>query len=81
MSEPSIATVAGIRVGSSLAEVRGAYGNRQHGTVQGGHGKLVLRSDDPKLGQLSLGLWIAEDTVVDIWAGRRAAVEDDEACA
>jgi len=81
VSEPSIATVSGIRVGSTLAEVRRAYGDRLRGSVQDGWGKLVVRSDDPSLNQFSLAVLFSDGKVAGLWAGLRGVVEADEACA
>lgn len=81
VSEPSIATLSGIRVGSSLVEVRRAYGDRLRGSLQDGWGKLVIRPDDPSLDHLSLALLFSEGKVAGMWAGLRGVVEADEACA
>ena len=80
VSEPSLATVSGIRVGSTLAEVRRTYGDKLRGSVQDGWGKLVVRADDPSLAQFSLALLFSEGKVAGMWAGLRTVVEADEAC-
>lgn len=81
VSEPSIDTVSGIKVGSTLADVRRAYGDKVRGSVQDGWGKLVFRPDDASLDHLALGLLFSEGRVAGIWAGLRVAVEADEICA
>jgi hypothetical protein len=81
VSEPSIATVSGIRVGSTLAEVRRTYGDRLRGSVQDGWGKLVFRAEDPSLDHVALAFLFSEGKVAGMWAGLRNAVELDEICA
>lgn len=81
VSEPSIATVSGIKVGSTLAEARRAYGEKLRGSVQDGWGKLVFRPDDASLGHLALALLFSEGRVAGMWAGLRVVVEADEICA
>jgi hypothetical protein len=81
VSEPSIATVSGIKVGSTLAEARRAYGDNLRGSVQDGWGKLVFRPDDASLDHLALGLLFSEGRVAGMWAGLRVVVEADEICA
>jgi hypothetical protein len=81
ISEPSIATLSGIRVGSTLAEVRRTYGDRLGGSVQDGWGRLVFRPDDASLSHLALALLFSEGKVAGMWAGLRTVVEADEACA
>ena len=80
VSEPSIATLSGIRVGSTLAEVRRVYGDRLRGSVQDGWGKLVFRPDVPSLNQFSLAVLVSDGKVAGLWAGLRGVVEADEAC-
>lgn len=81
MSEPSVATLSGIRVGSTLAEVRQAYGDGLRGSVQDGWGRLVFRPADPSLAHLALSLQFSEGKVAGMWAGLRTVVEMDEPCA
>ena len=81
ISEPTIATLSGIRVGSTLAEARRVYGDKLRGTVHDGWGKLVFRPEDASLNHLSLALLFSDGKVAGMWAGLRAAVEADEACA
>lgn len=81
ISEPTIATLSGIRVGSTLAEARRAYGDKLRGSVQDGWGKLVFRPEDPSLNHLSLALQFTDGKVAGMWAGLRGVVEADEACA
>lgn len=81
ISEPTIATLSGIRVGSTLAEARRAYGDKLRGSVQDGWGKLVLRPEDASLNHLSLALLFSDGKVAGMWAGLRGVVEADEACA
>lgn len=81
ISEPTIATLSGIRVGSTVAEARRAYGDKLRGSVQDGWGKLVLRPEDASLNHLSLALLFSDGKVAGMWAGLRGVVEADEACA
>ena len=81
ISEPTISTVSGIRVGSTLAEVRRAYGDKLRGSVQDGRGRLVFRSGDASLNHLSLALHLSDGIVTEMSAGLRGPVEADEACA
>lgn len=81
VSEPSIATVSGIRVGSTLTDVRRAYGDKAQGSVQEGWGKLVVRPDDRSRDHLALALLFSEGKVAGMWAGLRVVVEADEVCA
>jgi len=81
VSEPSIATLSGIRVGSTLAEVRRAYGERAQGTLHDGWGKLVVRPDNTSLSHVALGLLFSEGKVAGMWAGLRVLVQADEICA
>jgi len=81
VSEPSIATVSGSKVGSTLAEVRRAYGDRLAGSLQDGWGKLLFRPDDKSLDHLALALLFSEGKVAAMWAGLRVLVEADEICA
>ena len=81
ISEPTITTLSGIRVGSTLTEARRAYGDRLRGSLQDGWGKLVFRPEDASLNHLSLALLFSEGKVAGMWAGLRTVVEADEACA
>ena len=81
VSEPSIATVSGIKVGSTLAEARRAYGDKLRGSLEDGWGKLVFRPGDASLDHLALGLLFSEGRVAGMWAGLRVVVEADEICA
>ena len=81
ISEPTISTLSGIRVGSTLAEARRAYGDKLRGSVQDGWGKLVLRPEDASLNDVSLALLFSDGKVAGMWAGLRGVVEADEACA
>ena len=81
ISEPTISTLSGIRVGSTLAEARRAYGDKLRSSVQDGWGKLVFRPEDASLNHLSLALLFSDGKVAGMWAGLRGVVEADEACA
>ena len=81
ISEPTISTLSGIRVGNTLAEARRAYGDKLRGSVQDGWGKLVFRPEDASLNHLALALLISDGKVAGMWAGLRGVVEADEACA
>lgn len=81
ISEPTISTLSGIRVGSTLAEARRAYGDKLRSSVQDGWGKLVFRPEDASLNHLSLALLFSNGKVAGMWAGLRGVVEADEACA
>ena len=81
VSEPSITTLSGISVGSTLAEARRAYGDKLRGSVQDGWGKLIFRPDDASLDHLALALLFSEGRVAGMWAGLRVVVEADEICA
>ncbi|MGI8808698.1 MAG: hypothetical protein ACR2KK_12790 [Acidimicrobiales bacterium] len=81
VSEPSIVTVSGIRVGATLADVRRVYGDRAKGSLQDGWGKLVVRADDASLDRFALALLFSEGKVAGMWSGLRTLVESDEICA
>ncbi len=81
VSEPSIATVSGIRVGSTLAEVRRTYGDRLTGSVQDGWGRLVFHADDPSLDHVALVFHFGDGKVGGMLSGLRSVVERDEICA
>jgi hypothetical protein len=82
VSEPSIATLSGIRVGSTLADVRRTYGDRLQGSVQAdGWGRLLFRAQDPSLDHLALVFLFSEGKVAGMWAGLRSVVQADEVCA
>ena len=81
ISESTIATLSGIRVGSTLAEARRAYGDKLRGSMQDGWGKLVFRPEDASLNHLSLALLFSDGKVAGMWGGLRGVVEADEACA
>ena len=81
VSEPSIATVSGIRVGSTVAEVRRTYGDNLKGSVQDGWGRLVFRATDPALDRFAMAFLFSDGKVAGIWSGLRTIVERDEICA
>jgi hypothetical protein len=81
VSEPSVATLSGIRVGSSLADVRATYGDKLRGSVHDGWGKLVFRADDPSLARFAMAFLFSEGKVAGMWAGLRDVIERDEVCA
>ncbi len=81
VSQPSIATVSGIRVGSTVTEVRRTYGDSLTGSVQDGWGKLVFRATDPSLERFAMAFLFSDGKVADIWSGLRTIVERDEICA
>ena len=81
VSEPSIATVSGIRVGSTVADVRRTYGDSLKGSVQGGWGRLVFRATDPSLDRFAMVFLFSDGKVAGIWSGLRTIVEGDEICA
>jgi hypothetical protein len=81
VSEPSIATVSGIRVGSTVGEVRRTYGESLKGSVQDGWGRLVFRAADPSLDRFAMVFLFSDGKVAGIWSGLRTIVERDEICA
>lgn len=81
VSQPSIATVSGIRVGSTVAEVRRTYGDALKGSVQDGWGRLVFRATDPALDRFAMAFLFSDGKVAGIWSGLRTIVERDEICA
>lgn len=81
VSQPSIATVSGIRVGSTFAEVRRTYGDNLKGSVQDGWGRLVFRATDPSLDRFAMAFLFSDGKVAGIWSGLRTIVERDEICA
>ena len=81
VSQPSTATVSGIRVGSTVAEVRRTYGENLKGAGQDGWGKLVFRATDPSLDRFAMAFLFSDGKVAGIWSGLRTIVERDEICA
>ena len=81
VTAPTITTLSGIRVGSTLSEARRTYGNRLQGSVQDGRGKLVLVPEDPALSRFALALLVSDNRVAAMQAGLRAVVQSDEPCA
>ena len=78
VSEPGVTTVDGIGIGSTLAEVADAYPSLERKLVND-EGRLVYRSEDPRLGEFELVIGIGEGKVTQLWAGHKGL--QDEICA
>jgi hypothetical protein len=83
-----VTTVSGIRIGSSLEDLRRAYPESQlHARLSSVNGvpqpgRAVFQPNDPALADFSMTFSLSERQVVEhIDAGRRAQAESDEPCA